>query len=50
MADPPARDIFDRAREWVSAALFLAGALAIVGSLLDWVTFSVTEAHKPPAV
>jgi hypothetical protein len=43
MADAPARDFFDKAREWVSAALFLAGALAIVGSLLDWVTFTLEE-------
>ncbi len=47
MADPAARDIFDKAREWVSAALFLAGALAIVGSLLDWVTFTVAEPAVP---
>ncbi|HEY7876476.1 MAG TPA: hypothetical protein VIG64_15280 [Actinomycetota bacterium] len=41
MADAPARDFFDKARELVSAALFVAGALAIVGSLLDWVTFTL---------
>lgn len=47
MADAPARDFFDKAREVVSMALFLAGALAIVGSLLDWVTFSVAEQAVP---
>jgi hypothetical protein len=47
MADSPAREFFDRAREWVSGGLFLAGALAIVGSLLDWVTFTVTDQAVP---
>jgi hypothetical protein len=43
MDDSLARDAFDRAREWVSGALFLAGALAIVGSLMDWVTFDFDD-------
>lgn len=47
MADSPAREFFDRARGWVSGGLFLAGALAIIGSLLDWVTFTVAEQAVP---
>jgi hypothetical protein len=44
MADPAARgDAFETARQWASGALFLAGALAIVGSLMDWVTFGFDE-------
>jgi hypothetical protein len=49
MADAPARDFFDKAREVVSAAVFIAGALAIIGSLLDWVTFPIDE-HALPGV
>jgi hypothetical protein len=49
MADSPAREFFDKARGWVSAGLFFAGALAIVGSLMDWVTFTVTEQALPGA-
>jgi hypothetical protein len=47
MADPPAREFFDRAREWVSGALFLAGALAIVSSMLDWVTYKLGPGPTP---
>jgi hypothetical protein len=43
MGQPDARDFFDRAREVVSAGLFVAGAAAVVGSLLDWVTFTLPE-------
>lgn len=44
MADPTASgDAFETARQWVSGLLFLAGALAIVGSLMDWVTFTLDE-------
>lgn len=44
MADPAARgDAFETARQWVSGFLFLAGALAIVGSLMDWVTFGFDD-------
>ena len=49
MADSPAREFFDKARGWVSGGLFLAGALAIIGSLLDWVTFTVAEQAVPGA-
>ena len=43
MGQPAGRDFLDRAREKVSAGLFVAGAAAIVGSLLDWVTFTLPE-------
>lgn len=43
MGQPAARDFFERAREVVSAGLFVAGAAAVVGSLLDWVSFSLVE-------
>lgn len=33
-------DFFDRARAFAAAAMLLAGALAIVGSALDWVTIT----------
>lgn len=35
------RDFFDTARAAVSGGLFLAGALAIIASLLDWVRFTL---------
>jgi hypothetical protein len=47
MSRPVARDFFDKARERVSAALFLAGAVAIVGSLLDWVVFKLDSSALP---
>ena len=37
------RDFFDRARGMVSAGLFLAGAAAVIGALLDWFTFTLPE-------
>ena len=43
MADSPAREVFESARVWVSGALFLAGSMAIIGSLLDWVTFVIDD-------
>lgn len=43
MSPPVARDFFDTARERVAAGLFVAGATAVVGSVLDWVTFSLPE-------
>ena len=38
-----ARDAFDTARGWASGGLFLAGALGILGSLADWVRFTLDE-------
>jgi hypothetical protein len=43
MSRPVARDFFDKARERVSFGMFVAGAAAVVGSVLDWVTFSLPE-------
>ena len=43
MGQPIERDFFDKARERVAAGLFVAGAAAVVGSVLDWVTFSLPE-------
>jgi hypothetical protein len=42
---PPTRDYFDRARTWAVTAMLVAGALAMTGSLLDWVTIT-----PPPVV
>jgi hypothetical protein len=41
--NPEGQDFFDRARSFAAAALILAGAAAIVGCFLDWVTFSLDE-------
>jgi hypothetical protein len=37
------RDFFDKARDAVGAGLFLAGAAAIIGAMLDWFTFTLPE-------
>jgi hypothetical protein len=47
MSRPVARDFFDKARARVSAGLFIAGAVAIVGSLLDWVVFKLDPSALP---
>jgi hypothetical protein len=39
----PTRDIFDNARLLSSVAMALAGIVAVVGSALDWVTFTVPD-------
>ncbi|MEA2477017.1 MAG: hypothetical protein QOC87_1216 [Actinomycetota bacterium] len=41
---PPTRDIFDSARIVASILIGIAGALAIVGSVMDWVNFTLPEA------
>jgi hypothetical protein len=41
MAFLPTRDVFDRARAWAAAVMVAAGATAVVGSGLDWVTIAV---------
>jgi hypothetical protein len=42
---PPTRDYFDMARAWAVTAMLVAGALAIAGSFMDWVTLT-----PPPVV
>ena len=37
------RDYFDKARSGAAAALFAAGAAAILGALLDWVSIRVPD-------
>jgi hypothetical protein len=44
MSDVGTRDYFDTARSYAAAVLFAAGAAAILGSFLDWVTI------EPPDV
>ena len=45
VSEPQELDIFERARSVASALMFAAGALLILGSLLDWVTI-----EPPPFV
>ncbi len=35
------RDFFEVARKWAAIALIAAGMLAVIGSMLDWVTITV---------
>ncbi len=42
-------DFFDRARRFAIAILLLAGAAAVVGSFLDWVTITVRPEIDPQA-
>lgn len=44
MSDAGTRDYFDKARSYAAAVLVAAGAAAILGSFLDWVTI------RPPDV
>jgi hypothetical protein len=41
------RDFFDRARAWASAVMLAAGAAAIIGSTLEWVTITVRPELVP---
>lgn len=43
----PQLDFFDRARIWAGVVVLLAGLVAVVGSVVDWVT--VTPPPEPPA-
>ncbi|MDQ3878064.1 MAG: hypothetical protein M3290_06910 [Actinomycetota bacterium] len=55
MQQAPTRDIFDRARIVSAVLMALAGTLAIVGSVMDWVNFTLPETssgaphHQPPS-
>ncbi len=40
MAWSPARDYFERARAWAVMVMVAAGAVAAIGSALDWVTIT----------
>jgi hypothetical protein len=40
---PTAPDFFDRARLAAAIGLFVAGAVAVIGCFLQWVTFSLDE-------
>jgi hypothetical protein len=41
------RDFFDVARAWASAVMLAAGAAAIVGSTLDWVSITLRPELRP---
>jgi LPXTG-motif cell wall-anchored protein len=43
------RSFFDVARGWASAVMLAAGAAAIIGSTLDWVTITVRPELQPGA-
>jgi hypothetical protein len=46
-ANIPARDYFERAQMWAGTGLFLAAALIILGSFLDWVTVDALPDRIP---
>lgn len=42
-------DYFERARAWAGTGLMLAGGLAIIGSMLDWITITARPGLLPGA-
>ena len=48
MSSPGTGDFFERARAIAASLLFAAGAAAIIGSLLDWVTVETVPPEVPP--
>lgn len=46
MQRPPTRDIFDNARITASILITLAGVAAIVGSVMNWVSFTLPETGR----
>lgn len=42
------RDFLDRARVWSATGMFIAAALLIAGSFLDWVTIELLPDRIPP--
>jgi LPXTG-motif cell wall-anchored protein len=49
MTTSSGRDFFDVARAWASAVMLAAGAAAIIGSTLDWVTIAIRPRLQPGA-
>jgi LPXTG-motif cell wall-anchored protein len=47
MVAAPTRDYFDRARAWAVAVMLAAGAAAVIGSMLEWVTITVRPELQP---
>lgn len=47
MASPSTGDYFDRARAVSASILFAAGAAAVIGSFLDWVTVDALPPEVP---
>jgi LPXTG-motif cell wall-anchored protein len=47
MVAAPTRDFFDRARGWAVAVMLAAGAAAVIGSMLEWVTITVRPELQP---
>jgi len=47
MASPSTGDYFDRARAIAASVLFAAGAAAVIGSFLDWLTVEATPPRVP---
>lgn len=48
MSPPGSGDFFERARAIAASILFAAGAAAVIGSFLDWVTVEAVPPEVPP--